>query len=211
MTTADSPASKIEFHASAATRGIIDTGDGIDRVMGNRALYARMLTRFRGDYAAGAAPIRNALAKGDQVLAHRIAHTLKGTAGMIGAHRLHNHACALEIALRTGSGAEAVALDALAPALERALEVAGTLLTGVPPAPAPDATTRSLLPDSALLAKLVELLLDGDGAAIDLLEETAASLKVILGDARMAEVVAAANAFDYERALLALRRTAGEA
>jgi len=210
MTAAENTAaSRIEFHTSAGTRDVIDICDGIDRIMGDRALYARMLKRFRSDYAAGAGPIRSALASGDRILAHRISHTLKGAAGMIGAHRLHNHACALEIALRTCSGAEAIALDALAPAFERALQVIDTLLSGT--AVMPEPPTRLLLPDSVLLEKLVELLIDGDGAAIDLLEESNTSLKAILGNARLEEVVAAANEFDYERALLALRRVAGAA
>jgi HPt (histidine-containing phosphotransfer) domain-containing protein len=212
MTAAETTAaSRIKFHTSAGTRNVIDVNDGIDRIMGDRALYARMLKRFRSDYAAGAGPIRSALASGDRILAHRISHTLKGAAGMIGAHRLHNHACALEIALRTCSGAEAIALDALAPAFERALQVIDTLLSGTAVMPEPEPPTRLLLPDSVLLEKLVELLIDGDGAAIDLLEESNTSLKAILGNARLEEVVAAANEFDYERALLALRRVAGAA
>lgn len=209
MTAADISPKRIEFHTDAATRDVIDVCDGIDRVMGNRELYERMLRRFRHDYVNGAALIRSAMLQRDRVLAHRLTHTLKGAAGMIGAHRLHNHACTLEIALRTASGMEAVALDALAPALERALKIIDTLLAGAPMENASEPAPRALMADPALLAQLVELLLNGDGAAIDLLETSNASLKVILGDARLAEVSAAANEFDYERALQALRRNDG--
>ena len=60
--------------------------------------------------------------------------------------------------------------------------------------------------DPALLANLLDLLMSGDGAAVDLLEESEASLRMILGDAQFDEVAAAANEFDYERALAALHR-----
>jgi hypothetical protein len=36
-----------------------------------------MLTRYCGDYAEGAAPIRHAIASGDLALAHLLAHNLR--------------------------------------------------------------------------------------------------------------------------------------
>lgn len=210
MAPADQPQSTIELRADAVTREIVDVTDGIDRIMGDRELYARMLRRFRSDYAQGALPIRRALSAGDKHLAHRLAHTLKGASGMIGARPLHQQASALEQAIRTGSGDQQRELDVLEPELQKVLQVLDILLTGSPPAGAPLAIpTRPLLQDAELLVQLAELLANGDGAAVDLLEESAASLKAILGASRLHEVAAAANEFDFEGALLALRRAEG--
>ena len=207
MAPADQSHSTIELRADAVTREIVDVTDGIDRIMGDRELYARMLRRFRSDYAQGAAPIRLALSVGDDHLGHRLTHTLKGAAGMIGARPLHAKASALEQAIRTASGNHQQELDALEPELLKVLQVLDILLTGSPPVGAPLAIpTRPLLEDAELLAQLVDLLSNGDGGAVDLLEESAASLRAILGASRLHEVAAAANEFDFEGALVALRR-----
>ncbi|MGZ8341884.1 MAG: Hpt domain-containing protein [Telluria sp.] len=188
---------------------ILDVSDGVDRVMGDRDLYARMLRRFRKDYLGGDGPIRAALAAADSSVAHRIAHTLKGAAGMIGARRLHRHAAALETSLRTGAGAEMACLDELSAALADVLRVIDGMLDDTPSAPPRAFSSCTPIGDPALLTQLLDLLADGDGAAIDLLEEFEASLRAILGDARFGEVEAAANEFDYERALAILRRQVG--
>jgi HPt (histidine-containing phosphotransfer) domain-containing protein len=182
-----------------ADRDIIDVCEGVERVMGDRALYTRMLTRFRSDYKHGIEPIRGALARGDQVLAHRLAHTLKGSSGMIGAHVLHQHACALERVLLALSAPHAE-LDELADEFTKVHAVLDGLFEHAAD-PAPAAPPRVLLADTALLAQLDQLLANGDGAAIDLLEESGTSLRVILGDARLEQLLAAANAFDFDAAL----------
>ena len=198
----------IERRADAAARELVDVADGIDRVMGDRELYGRMLRRFRKDYCGGDRPIRMALESGDRALAHRLSHTLKGASGMIGARPLHHAAAALETALRTSSGDELACLDALTPALSTVMAVLDQLLSGATPATACSAEPQAAIADPALLARLLDLLMSGDGAAIDLLDDSEAGLRTILGDAQFEEVAAAANEFDYDRALGALRRPA---
>ncbi|HEX8615189.1 MAG TPA: Hpt domain-containing protein [Telluria sp.] len=199
----------VELRADAVTRDVIDMADGIDRIMGNRDLYARMLKRFRSDYAHGAVPIGVALADGDVILAHRMAHTLKGAAGLIGAHRLHQHACTLELAIRTDPPAQQAALAALVLPFDQVLRLLDQVLAGsAPDGFVLDMPQRTLMQDPVLLARLVQLLIDADGAAVDLLEESGASLRVILGEARLAQVTKAVNDFDFDGALRALRKTA---
>lgn len=209
--TDDNIPSTVELSADPAARAIVDFDDGIDRVMGDRELYTRMLRRFRKDYADGDRPIRVAMTAGDRALAHRLTHTLKGAAGMIGAHPLHRAASALETALRTASGTEAACLDVLTPALAEVIGVLDHLLDAAAPAArhAPGWTGRHGVADPALLANLLDLLASGDGAAVDLLVSSEASLRMILGDAGFDEVAGAANEFDYEGALGLLRRTDG--
>ena len=205
MSPRDNTSDTIELRADLVTRETIDVNDGIERVMGNRDLYARMLRRFRSDYRQGALPIRTALSDHDPILAHRLAHTLKGASGMVGAHRLHARASALEEAIRTNADDLRETLASLTPEMEKVLHLLDVLLDGSPPAGMPvHVPSRPLLGDAALLARLVELLSNGDGAAVDLLEESGASLNVILGEATLARVAAAARKFDFGAALDAL-------
>ncbi len=66
-------------------RAGIDVQDGLKRMLDNRAFYLQMLARFRTDQHGVIDKIRAALAAGDQSeLAERLAHTLKGVAGLLG-------------------------------------------------------------------------------------------------------------------------------
>jgi len=210
MTAPDTILRSIELRADPVTREIIDIADGIERLMGNRELYSRMLRRFRRDYAEAALPIRTALADDDIVAAHRMVHTLKGAAGMIGAHRLLARAAQLEHAIRTNAPDQREHLASLSPEFDRVLQLLDILLEGSPPPGMPvQVPERLLLGDDALLSRLMELLSNGDGAAVDLLEESGASLRVILGEARLKRVMTAANAFDFDGALAAIGETSG--
>ncbi|MES2319228.1 MAG: Hpt domain-containing protein [Pseudomonadota bacterium] len=208
MTSRDNPLVAIELRADPVTRDTIDVNDGIERVMGNRDLYARMLRRFRSDYQDGVLPIRTALGNGDTALAHRMIHTIKGASGMIGAHRLHARACQLEEAIRTNAADQRETLASLTPEFEKVLHLLDVLLDGSPPTGVSvHVPQRALLGDAALLARLIELLSNGDGAAVDLIEESGASLRVILGEAALERVAAAVNGFRYVEALDALGET----
>ncbi|MFZ3285457.1 MAG: Hpt domain-containing protein [Telluria sp.] len=206
MTPPDNLIGTIELRPDAAVRDILDVNDGIDRVMGDRDLYARMLKRFRSDYGSTIVALRCALHGGERDQAHRMVHNLKGAAGMIGAHRLHKQACALEQAIRTQAQSEQGELDKLAPELDSVVQVLDLMLTiDLAQGQTLPVPTRPLLEDPALLAQLIDLLASGDGAAVDLLEASAASLRVILSETKFARVSAAANEFDFEGALRVLQ------
>lgn len=192
---------------------VVDMRDGLERIMGDRPLYARMLARFRDDYQAGTEPILHALASGDRELAHRVTHTMMGAAGMIGARRLHAQAAAAERAIRTENGNEAQELARLDPELVLARRHINQLIAAMPAAAAAAAASLgpvapALRNDGALIAQLAFLLEKGDGAAVDLLESSRVSLQVVLGDAALTELLAATHEFDFARALTALRRAA---
>jgi two-component system sensor histidine kinase/response regulator len=179
------------------SRPAIDHANGTARLMGDAALFARVLLRFRKEYRHAAGAIRGALAAGDVELAQRLAHTLKGAAGMIEAVPLREEALALEQALRQG-GDPAPHLARMERALERVLgELAA--VESIPPAPAP-AMPRDGECGSAL-ARLRTLLADGNGDAVDLVQVAAASLTRELGEERYRHVAAAIEVFDFEGAL----------
>jgi two-component system sensor histidine kinase/response regulator len=73
-----------EIGANLATIKGLGTNDGLARVAGNRKLYLKLLQTTV------------ALNQGDRGLAERLAHTLKGVAGNIGARSVQAAAGALE-------------------------------------------------------------------------------------------------------------------
>jgi two-component system sensor histidine kinase/response regulator len=60
---------------------------------------------------------REAIAKGDAQVVQRVAHTLKSSAGIVGAQRLSELAREMETALATGARPSAAGVEALAEAL----------------------------------------------------------------------------------------------
>jgi len=78
----------------------ISIKSGLAKVRGNHTLYRKLLSKFHRNYQNVADDIKRALEEDDQETATRLAHTLKGLAGNIGAQSLHVAASGLEAALR---------------------------------------------------------------------------------------------------------------
>ena len=78
----------------------IDIEEGLRRVGGNRKLYRKLLLDFLQDHQEDVSAIRQALDQEDLATAQRIAHTIKGVAGSIGAGDLHREAASLEAAFK---------------------------------------------------------------------------------------------------------------
>lgn len=178
----------------------LDFAAGLARMTGDRAMYLRVLARFRSDYTDKAARLRAALGAGDGALAQRIAHTLKGAAAMIEARGLRMLALEVEQQLRAGAPAGAVLVDRLEAELRRVIAEVELLLAPAAGIPASDdAELRD-----ADLARLRGLLDLGDSGAQDLMAEKRDGLRARLGAARMAALESAVEAFDYELALAVL-------
>ncbi|MCG2586610.1 Hpt domain-containing protein [Massilia sp. TS11] len=186
------PPPRLHWPPPAAARGLIDAEEGIERVLGDHDMYARLLQRFIKDYGAGLAPVAAALAAHDAERAHRYIHSLKGAAGMLGARALHLAAAAADQQLLARSPTLDAALDAvdtqLAPVLvlmAQMIEEPVSVLTYATPAA------------DGLLAELARLLEAGDGAACDLFEAEAAALEARLGAAEFAALSQAIERFDF--------------
>src|SRR5438046_2205311 len=67
----------------------LDAQDGLQRVAGNQKLYLKLLRQFVDQQGKAPGQIASALTRGDAALAERLAHTLKGVAGNIGAKPVH--------------------------------------------------------------------------------------------------------------------------
>jgi two-component system sensor histidine kinase/response regulator len=184
----------------------IDRAGGIARLMGDAALFARVLTRFRKEYRHAADGIRGALAAGDVELAQRLAHTLKGAAGMIEAVPLREEAHALEQAMRLGADDHAWRLARLERALERVLRELEAEESAAPTAPAQSQAGAHQDGHANVAARLRALLEDGNGDAVDLASGAATDLSRELGDECYRQIAATIEVFDFEGALALLNR-----
>ena len=190
---------------SAAAPGApaIDFAAGLERVMDDRALFLRVLGRFAGDYRDLAARLHAALDAGDAVLAHRIAHTLKGAAGMIEANRLRRLALDVELALKAGGAAPLALIAALDEELARVLAEVDALLAAPETAAQVQANSPAARDD---LARLRDMLDIGDGRAPDLAAQLRPRLLSGMGSEKVAAFDAALRRFDFENALALLEQ-----
>lgn len=193
---------------SGDAAAVIDLPAALDRVMGDRAMFLRLLARFAGDYRDLIARLQAAIDAGDAVLAQRIAHTLKGAAGMMEALPLRRLALEVELALKVDGAAPAALIDALDVELARVLVEVDALLVAPDAAPLPVVSSSMASPalpvDARDLARLRAMLDIGDGRAPELVVLLRPRLLVTLGADRMAALETAVRRFDFEHALLLL-------
>ncbi|MGK5080273.1 Hpt domain-containing protein [Janthinobacterium sp. HLX7-2] len=195
--------------AAADMVRILDVENGLGRIMGDRLLYLKILRRFLHDHGTTPCQILAEFAAGNYSSARLKAHTLKGAAGMIGAHHVHSLSATLEAALRAQAPDLAQQMLQLELAQDQLLGAISSML-GTPEAP--HIAAQDVAPDPAapaiqlLLARLASHLREGDGAAIDILENSASLLAASLGVNVYQEVAAAAHEFDFDGALAALLR-----
>ena len=104
----------------------LDVADGLRRVAGNTKLYRKLLHRFATTEADAAERIASALAAPDRALAERLAHTVKGVAGNIGAAAVQQAAADLEQAIK--GSAPAADIEGARASLEECL---ASLIHGV--------------------------------------------------------------------------------
>jgi len=100
----------------------IDVEDALERLMGKRELFSKLLRQFAGSQEKTGATMRQALEAGDIEKAERLAHSIKGTSGNIGAMGLYDAASSLEEQLRARNLEAARPLvDAFVVALDQVL------------------------------------------------------------------------------------------
>jgi len=83
----------------------LDMVSALARLGNNKVLYRRLLLMFLADHTQDGTAIRAALKSNDIELAQRLAHTLKGLAGTVGAGELRAVAKDLEMAIAEGNEA----------------------------------------------------------------------------------------------------------
>lgn len=133
----------------------IDIESGLKRVGGNRKLYRKLLLRFKEDYTTITKQIKEAYLAGDYELAGRLAHTVKGVAGNIGAAGIYDLAREVENAIKQDDTAEAEKhLTALASYLKPIFKCLDTITEQ--PAEPSQSQDDSDSPNPGLLLELFE-------------------------------------------------------
>jgi two-component system sensor histidine kinase/response regulator len=156
----------------------LDRNDGLRRVGGNNNLYVKLLRQFAAQQAGAVGEIRSALGAQDPESATRLAHTLKGVAGNLGAKTVQDAAAAVEKALRDRASADAMdhSLDQLAAVLDPFMGRLRSALAGAS-TEAPVAPAASSQQTRSIAAQLTKLLADFDTGAVTFAEENGASLR----------------------------------
>jgi CheY-like chemotaxis protein len=108
-----------------------DLAEGLQRLMGNRTLYRKLLSNFAMQYSGAAADLRNALNAGDFERAHGLVHAIKGVAGNLSAKDLQAHSVALEKLVKHADRAGPPPADELNSVCEAFLESLGRALAAV--------------------------------------------------------------------------------
>ncbi|MDP3650328.1 MAG: PAS domain S-box protein [Rhodoferax sp.] len=187
----------------------LDTQLGLRRVMGKQALYLSLLRKFVAGHQSGLAPLAQALAAGDRATAERLAHTLKGVAGNIGASALQADMAQVEAALREHR--ESAHIEALmAPPAAVLAELLAQLHAKLPAESASSVVAIDPAKAAAVCRQLSALLADDDSEAADVLKDHALLLQAALGEGYRA-LAAAVEDFDFETALASLKGAAQQA
>jgi two-component system sensor histidine kinase/response regulator len=180
----------------------LDSAQGLRRVGGKGTLYLSMLRKFITSQQAAGQQLADALAQDDDRAAERIAHTLKGVAGNLGASGVQHAAGLLEAALHDRR--ERSAIDALFAALTTALQSLLASLARALPTEAPDGLDSSgdqaLAAIGQVRARLAALLRDDDPAANDVLDAHATLLREAM-PGQYDELKSAVRRFNFGEAL----------
>jgi CheY-like chemotaxis protein/HPt (histidine-containing phosphotransfer) domain-containing protein len=150
----------------------VDTKAGLSRVGGNRDLYVKLLRRFVDEQERSADQIAEALNRGDAATAERLAHSVKGASGNLGATRVHAAAGAVEKLLRqrTPSNDVEPALQHFAAAFASLVAELRTVLVPTAAASPPPIAAAQPAPSRQVAAQLRTLLADLDPGAADFIE-----------------------------------------
>jgi len=193
----------------------VDVAAGLKRTSGKRQLYLDLLDRFRTGQRDAPAAIRDALDTGDRAAAERLAHTLKATAGTIGAGGVQVAAARVEAAIHQGAQAAELLplieeirrlLGPLVDALEALAgrgDVPQSVAAPVPPGTAAD--PERLREVSATFRALLE---DNDPEAQSVAEENEALLRQAFPDT-YDRIVEKLRDYDLEAALRLLETAGG--
>jgi HPt (histidine-containing phosphotransfer) domain-containing protein len=183
-----------------------DVAEGLQRLMGNRALYRKLLANFATHYIQAAATIRFALDAGDFEQAHGLVHAIKGVAGNLAAKELQVQSAALEKLVKhvdPSSPPPAAELNrahaAFRESLGRALDAVRSLIpAAVTPAETPASLSSALAKEAATRLREAAELGDVSGLAA-ICSELAARSEAF--DPYKARVAQLADDFDFDGVL----------
>ena len=181
----------------------LDMANGLRRVLGKKPLYLALLHLFVSGQKLVMTEIHKMLKDNDMDSAERLAHTLKGVSGNIGATSLQQLAEKLEAAIRERR--PRAELDVLLDGVEKQLKYFIAQLEHKLPIKRGE-TACTVAPENlkAVCDKLEALLADDDAEAGDLFRMNVDLLSAAFPD-HYQQISASMLSFDFEAALATLR------
>ena len=182
----------------------VDTASGLKRVAGNKRLYRNLLARFADEQCDAGSQISAAIDGGQQELAERLAHTVKGVAGNIGVEGVFNTAARLERAIRERDARVRGLVEEFTQSLSSQIQTIGRALSD---APVHQPAARTAFDANAALAAITNLraLLEAsDGDAIEAFVAVGRLLTGAVEEESLNALGAAISNFDFATALLRL-------
>jgi two-component system sensor histidine kinase/response regulator len=187
---------------AACRRAGLDVDSALRRLLNNRALYASLVRRFAEQRPALEREARASFEARDWPTLERLAHTLKGLSGSLGADALVEEAGSLESMVRA-----AASTSELSAQLDHMVRTMDAILSVVLPSTStrPDATNAAGVrvegaPFDRAVSRLRTLLKNSDAEALDVFAEHRAALQSAFAE-RFDEMDAAARAFDLDALL----------
>jgi two-component system sensor histidine kinase/response regulator len=173
------------------------------RHLNNRAGYEKSLRRFQNGQVTTPGELEKHLSAQDMDSAERLAHTLKGIAGTIGAGALQELSGALESAIR-GRASVAQCASLAAPLIAELQRLLAAIASALPvqhaePAVETIPDTQRIATLRPCLSRLNALLADFDTDAIEFYEAHATDLRPALGK-HAGPVEAALTRYDFREA-----------
>lgn len=177
----------------------LDTEAALARLGGNQALYHRLLNMFCEENAQTAQKIRQAWLTGQSDEARRLAHTIKGLAGTIGATALANAAKALETSITQNQ--TALVEEYIEQTETCLIELIGTITSTKKPIQSEN--NSAFAPESIRvnLKKLIHLLQEGNVEAVDMAEQLLKDMDDTQIQQEFASVAQAIHRYDFTGAL----------
>ncbi len=189
----------------------IDVQNGVLRVGGSKRRYKKLLAKFVENQGDAGDRILQALKAGAKEEAVRLAHTLKGVSGNIGAMTLHEHARSVEVALKADDDVGwTEELAKMTETLRRTCQTLQPFLVEQRRQSGPnnvEIDPEALVP---LLKKLSQCLLESDTEAQSVLEEIQPMIRGTSMEIPFNKITGHVEAYAFEEALGELKHAARE-
>jgi PAS domain S-box-containing protein len=187
----------------------IDVELGLQRILGNKMLYLKMLRKYVAGQHNVVAEIRAALDSHDKQSAERIIHTIKGLSANIGAMSLQAKAAEIETLIRNNADSKIIdeKLTLFAHSFNVLLEKMKAALPNEV-----SATSQNLDMSKAaeVIKQLLSLLEDDNSKAGTVIEDNLDLLRFVLGTKAFTKIDNAIKQFDLDDALEFLKERVKE-
>ena len=189
----------------------LDVDLGLKRFMGKKAFYLEMLKKYAEKQMEVPDQIRRTLAANDLGTAERLAHTIKGVSGNIGASGVQALAAELEHSIKHNETAE-ITGEILGRFEQALLELIGHLQQALGIEEKVEEASSPVSVDPArikpVLLKVAEYLQDNDSEVVDYLDSAEADLKNALPREIYKKMEDRINSYDFDGALESLKEIA---